>query len=95
LFATAAEAPGGEPAPTFLRRHRREMVGRIGYWTGEGTTVVLAFIDHLIQRAEALGLVVRGLEASTLIELTAFGTAVMMNLRYTDTLDGSPPSGES
>jgi hypothetical protein len=95
LFATAEEAPGGEPAPDFLRRHRREMVGRIGYWTGEGTTVVLAFIDHLIRRAEALGLVVRGLEASTLIELTAFGTAVMMNLRYTDTLDGSPPGGDA
>jgi hypothetical protein len=32
---------------------------------------------------------VRGLEASTLIELTAFGTAVMMNYRYTDALDGT------
>jgi hypothetical protein len=29
---------------------------------------------------------VRGLEAATLIELTAFGTAVMMNYRYTDQL---------
>jgi hypothetical protein len=95
LFATADEAPGAESAAVFLRRHRREVVGRIAYWTGEGTTVVRAFIDHLTQRADALGLVVRGLEASTLIELTAFGTAVMMNLRYTDTLDGTPPGGDS
>ncbi len=51
--------------------------------------------ELLDQRVEALGLVVRGLEASTLIELTAFGTAVMMNLRYTDTLDGSPPGGDA
>ena len=39
-------------------------------------------------RADELALRVRGLEASTLIELTAFGTAVMMNFRYTDALDG-------
>ena len=95
LFAVAAEAPGGEPAEAFLRRHRREVVGRIAYWTGEGTSAVRAFVDHLVQRAAALGLVVRGLEASTLIELTAFGTAVMMNFRYTDTLDGTPQGGGS
>jgi hypothetical protein len=29
---------------------------------------------------------VGGLEAATLIELTAFGTAVVMNHRYTNTL---------
>lgn len=95
LFATAAEAPSGERAASFLLRHRREIVGRISYWTGESATAVRAFVDHLGQRAEALGLVVRGLEASTLIELTAFGTAVMMNYRYTDTLDGTPTDGES
>jgi hypothetical protein len=33
-----------------------------------------------------LGLRAGGLEASTLIELTAFGTAVVMNHRYTRTL---------
>jgi hypothetical protein len=70
----------------FLRRHRREIVGRIAYWTGESTLVVRAFVDLLAARAEALGLRVRGLEASTLIELSAFGTAVMMNHRYTDAL---------
>ena len=36
-------------------------------------------IDHLAQRAADLDLRVGGLEASTLIELTAFGTAVVMN----------------
>ena len=95
LFAGAAEAPDGEAAEAFLRRHRREVVGRIAYWTGEGTSAVRAFIDHLTERAGALGLVVRGLEASTLIELTAFGTAVMMNYRYTDTLDGTPQDAAS
>ena len=90
IFATPEEAPAGEPADSFLRRHRREMVARVAYWTGESTIVVRAFVDHLAERAQALGLRVRGLEASTLVELTAFGTAVMMNLRYTDALDGTP-----
>jgi len=84
IFGTAAEAPEGESAAAFLRRHRREIVRRIAYWTGESTTTVRGFVDELASRADALALQVRGLEASTLIELTAFGTAVMMNFRYTD-----------
>jgi hypothetical protein len=92
LFATAADAPGSESAAEFVRRHRREIVGRIAYWTGESAPAVRAFIDFLASRAEVLGLAVRGLEASTLIELTAFGTAVMMNYRYTNALDVSAPN---
>jgi len=91
LFASAEDAPGGEPAALFVRRHRKEIVGRISYWTGESTSVVRGFVDFVAARGEALGLRVRGLEASTLIELTAFGTAVIMNYRYTDALDGTPP----
>jgi hypothetical protein len=90
IFASGSDAPGGEPAAAFLRRHRREIVSRIAYWTGEGTAAVRQFVDLLVERSEALALRVRGLEASTLIELTAFGTAVMMNFRYTDALDGVP-----
>ena len=45
-----------------------------------------SLIDHLARRAAELDLRVGGLEASTLIELTAFGTAVVMNHRYTHTL---------
>ena len=91
IFACDDEAPRGEPAADFLRRHRREVVGRIAHWTGEPTVVVRQFVDLLARRAEELSLRVRGLDASTLIELTAFGTAVMMNYRYTDALDGTPP----
>ena len=86
LFVSATEAPQGEDAATFLRRHRREVVARIAYWTGEGTPVVRQFIDLLAARADALQLKVNRLEASTLIELTAFGTAVIMNYRYTESL---------
>jgi hypothetical protein len=95
LFASAGDAPAGEPAAAFVRRHRREIVARIAYWTGESTSIVRAFIDFLADRAEALALHVRGLDAATLIELTAFGTAVMMNYRYTDALDGTPKESEA
>ena len=90
LFGSASDAPDGEVAAEFIRRHRREIVSRIAYWTGESTITVRAFIDFLIQRAAALELRVRGLDASTLIEITAFGTAVMMNYRLTDALHGNP-----
>ena len=92
LFAVATDAPTGEAAGAFIRRHRREIVGRIAYWTGESAPSVRAFIDFLAMRADLLDLRVRGLEASTLIELTAFGTAVMMNYRYTNTLDVTAPN---
>ncbi|HET9986323.1 MAG TPA: putative zinc-binding metallopeptidase [Longimicrobiales bacterium] len=88
IFATAEQAPDAERAAEFLRSHRRELVRRIAYWTGEATTVVRSLIDQLTERARVLDLRVHGLEASTLIELTAFGTAVIMNFRYTDALDG-------
>jgi hypothetical protein len=72
-----------------LRRHHREIVSRITYWTGESPAIVRAFVDLLANRADQLGLRVRAGEATTLIELTAFGTAVIMNYRHTHELDGA------
>ena len=86
VFASSAVAPRGERATDFLRRHRREIVRRIANWTGESPTILRAFIDFLAARADILDLRVSGLEAATLIELTSFGTAVMMNYRYTSVL---------
>jgi hypothetical protein len=48
--------------------------------------VVRALLDHLAERADALALRVSGREASTLIELATFVTAVLVNFRYTDVL---------
>ena len=81
IFAAESEAPAGQSADQFLGSHRREIAGRISYWTGESPSAVRNLIDMLANRARQLGLRVRGLEASTLIELTAFGTAIMMNYR--------------
>ena len=61
-----------------MHRHYREVVGRITYWTSEPPSVVRSLIDHVMRRSRELDLRVGGLEASTLIELTAFGTAVAM-----------------
>jgi hypothetical protein len=86
IFGAFGDSPQGQPAADFLAAHRREIVGRIAYWTGESPFAVRQFVDHIGGRAAALDLRVRGLDASTLIELTAFGTAVMMNHRHTSTL---------
>jgi len=86
IFNSATDSPGGEQAMWFIHRHYREIVSRMAYWTGEEPSVVRSLIDHLARRAGELDLRVGGLEASILIELTAFGTAVVMNHRYTHTL---------
>ena len=86
IFVSASDSPDGEAAQWFIRRHFREIVSRISYWTGESPSVVRSFIDYLAHRAGTLELRVGGLEAPVLVELTAFGTAVVMNHRYHHTL---------
>ena len=85
-------AEPGEPAGAFLRTHRAELIRRMSYWTGEPPGLAQALIDFLIGRADVLELRTNGREAATLIELTAFGTAVLLNYRYTDALGGREPS---
>ena len=94
IFGTASESPDGQPAARFIESHRREIVGRISYWTGESSYVVRQFADFIRDRCDTLGLHVRGLEASTLIEMTAFGTAVMMNYRHTNSMNSMDKDDE-
>ncbi|HEX9107327.1 MAG TPA: hypothetical protein VF832_08860, partial [Longimicrobiales bacterium] len=93
LFASGQTAPEAQPASVFLHSHRREIVGRIAYWTGEPTTIVRQLVDYLADASDALELRASGLEAGLLVELTAFITAVVMNYRYTDALDGGARPG--
>ena len=86
IFVSADDAPAGEPAQLFIQRHYREILSRIAYWTSEPVSVVRSLMDHLSRRAAELALRVGALEASTLVELTAFGTAVVMHHRFTHTL---------
>jgi hypothetical protein len=89
IFADTAAAPDALSAAEFIARHRREIVTRIAYWTGENANAVRQFVDFLAERSAELKLKAGGLEASILIELTAFGTAVIMNYRYTNAVDRS------
>lgn len=95
IFVTVEHAPGAATAAEFISRHRREIVTRISYWTGENAAVVRQFVDFLAERVARLELKLGGLEAATLIELTAFGTAVMMNYRHTNAIDGTESADDS
>ena len=87
VFATRTEAPVGEQAALFLKRHEGEMVVRMSYWAGVAPAVARALLQSLRVRAEALRLHVVGFESTTLIELSAFGTAVLLHWRYTRVAD--------
>ena len=82
IFGTITDAPLGEPAFRFLQEHEGELVARLAYWCGVGPAAVRSLIRAITDRARALDLRVTGLEAAALIELTAFGTAVVMHWRY-------------
>ena len=86
IFVRPSDAPQGEAADAFLRRHYREIVARVAFWTSEPPSVVRSLVDVLARRAEALGVRVGGLEAATLIELTAFATSVVMMHRHTQVM---------
>ncbi|MEP6999305.1 MAG: putative zinc-binding metallopeptidase [bacterium] len=83
IFASEADASAAEDASGYLARHEGELVLRISYWAGVGPAAARSLIRALRERAASLDLRVLGLEATTLIELTAFGTAVLLHWRYT------------
>lgn len=87
IFATSAEAPVGQMAAVFLERHKGELVVRMSYWAGVAPAVARALLQSLRERAAEQELRVAGLEAATLIELTAFGTAVLLHWHYTRVAD--------
>jgi hypothetical protein len=93
IFVREKDAPAGEPAHEFLGRHHREVVTRVAFWTSEHPSVVRSLIDTLERRVEALGLRVGALEAATLIELTAFATAVVMLYRHTHVIGRARGNG--
>lgn len=92
IFSCARDAPAGEQATSFLARHEGELVARAGYWAGVGPTAARGLMRALRERSSALELRVTGLDATTLIELTAFGTAVLLHWRYTRVADAPPHS---
>lgn len=71
------------PAHLYLAQHRREVVGRVAYWTGLYDVQVRALINHLVLRAEQLGLTLAPHDSErVLIDFVALATTLCMNRLY-------------
>jgi hypothetical protein len=86
LFDGRPEREDAEPAAEFLDRHRRTVVKRVAHWTGVREGVVGSLVDHLVERARALGLLAeRRRTARRLIDIIAYATTLSMNYLYAGT----------
>src|SRR5262245_3632269 len=71
---------GLRPAAEFIGEHRGGLINKVEYWTGVRRSVIRALVDRMVETAQRLGVAVpAGREAATLIELTAYATALTMN----------------
>jgi hypothetical protein len=95
IFARVHIAENGEHAASYLARHEPELVARIGYWAGVSPGAVRSLLRALRARATAMDLRVLEREATSLIELTSFGTAVLLHWRYARIADAHPPAHET
>jgi len=95
LFDGRPERKDALPAAEFLRRRKRTLVKRVNYWTGVQESVVGSLVSHLIERAEALGLVAEGRRtARRWIDIVAYVTTLCMNHLYRGAfIPGSPATG--
>ena len=83
LFDGRPEREDAEPAGEFLGRHRKTIVKRVSHWTGVREGVVGSLIDHLIERANGLGLLAERRRTSRrLIDIIAYATTLTMNFLY-------------
>ena len=94
IFVPPHEGANGEAASSYLSRHEPELVARIGYWAGVSPGVVRSLVRALRERASAMDLRIMAREATSLIELTAFGTAVLLHWRYARIADAHPSASE-
>ena len=95
IFTRAHRAEAGETAAAYLERHEPELIARISYWAGVSAGVVRSLVRTLRERSTAMELQVLEREATSLIELTAFGTAVLLHWRYARIADAHPPTNET
>jgi hypothetical protein len=95
IFVSGEQALDHEGAASYLERHESELVVRIGYWAAVSPGAVRSLIRALRERASAMDLRTLEREATTLIELTAFGTAVLLHWRYARIADAHPPANQT
>jgi hypothetical protein len=96
LFDGRPEREDAEPAGEFLGRHRKTIVKRVSHWTGVREGIVGSLIDHLIERATALGLLAERRRTSRrLIDIIAYATTLSMNFLYQGSfIPGMAPPAE-
>ena len=95
IFSPTRPGSDGESSASYLDRHEPELMARIAYWAGVSPGVVRSLLRALRDRALAMDLQTVDREATMLIELTAFGTAVLLHWRYARIADAHPPALET
>lgn len=80
---TVVPPPGSAlKASRFLRRHRRRIVDGVAMWIGERKYDIDKLVRKLTVRCEAMGLYLRRSEIDTVVEVTAFVTAVANDIHH-------------
>lgn len=76
-------------AGTLIRKHRSQLLAGVARWSGLGEEEILALLDKLEDRADALCLQFRRRETlAKVMEVTALATALAMDFVYTGQLTG-------
>ena len=79
LFGGDPSDETAEPATKFIRRHRREVGGRVSRWTGVYRYMIKLVLDDMIDRCRQLRLRLGASEEETLSEFTVLLTVATMN----------------
>ncbi len=84
IFVKRNEENRQYPLVSFIaRKYRRDLLKNVSLWTGEKKYVINDQFKKINQRLRDLHLVSTDTEAVTLLKLSAYLTALIMNYRYT------------
>ncbi len=70
-------------AAWFMKRHRKEIVESVAYWTGERKFTISSLVRKLITRCESLNLRVGKAEAETNLEVAAYLATLVTHYLFT------------
>ena len=82
--ATPGEKPASrKSAAAFLRRRKKNFLDSVSLWTGEKKVTIEILLKKLIDRTDALSLVLAKEEGETSIEVTAYLATLVTHYRFT------------
>jgi len=90
LFIDAGSQPSAERAAGFLRRNRKLILDAVSVWTGEPKFTISRLLKSLTQRCAELDLRLRGDDAQTSVQITAYLAALATHYRLTGRFKESP-----